>query len=81
MGDTPSWCEWIGGMPALERLTQTFYERVPDDEALAQVFSRMSPEHPQHVADSLVEVFGGPKTYSGERGRHAGMIRHPSIEA
>jgi hemoglobin len=76
MSNIPSLYEWMGGMPALERLTKTFYERVPADEILAPVFSRMSPEHPKHVAEFLAEVLGGPKTYSGERGGHAGMIRH-----
>ena len=76
MTTIPSLYEWMGGMPALDRLTKTFYERVRDDEVLAPVFSRMSPDHPQHVAEFLAEVFGGPKTYSNEHGGHAGMIRH-----
>jgi hemoglobin len=76
MSDVPTLYEWLGGMPALERLTRTFYERVRDDEVLAPIFSRMSPDHPKHVAEFLGEVFGGPRTYSGERGGHAAMIRH-----
>jgi hemoglobin len=72
----PTLFEWIGGMPALERLTATFYARVPDDPTLAPVFARMSSEHPKHVAEFLAEVFGGPKVYSSERGGHAEMIRH-----
>src|SRR5688572_33396015 len=76
MSNIPSLYEWMGGMPALERLTETFYERVPADEILAPVVSRMSPEHPKHVAEFLAEVFGGPKKYSGERCGHAGMMRN-----
>src|SRR6187551_673458 len=72
----PSLYEWLGGMPALEKLTSVFYARVPQDQILAPVFGRMSAEHPQHVAEFLAEVFGGPKTYSAERGGHAAMIRH-----
>jgi hemoglobin len=76
MTSTPSLYEWLGGMPALEQLTATFYARVPHDAVLAPVFARMSPEHPKHVAEFLAEVFGGPATYSTERGGHPAMIRH-----
>ena len=76
MSNVPTLFEWLGGMPALERLTQAFYARVRDDEVLAPVFSRMSPDHPQHVAEFLAEVMGGPKVYTAERGGHANMIRH-----
>jgi hemoglobin len=76
MTDVPTLFTWIGGAAALERLTTTFYARVPDDPILAPVFARMSAEHPRHVAEFLGEVFGGPKVYSEQRGGHAEMIRH-----
>jgi hemoglobin len=72
----PSLYEWLGGMPALERLTATFYARVPHDPILAPVFARMSSAHAQHVAEFLAEVFGGPAAYSEQRGGHPAMIRH-----
>ena len=72
----PTLFAWLGGMPVLERLTATFYARVPQDPLLAPVFARMSPEHPQHVAQFLAEVLGGPPIYSREHGGHANMIRH-----
>jgi hemoglobin len=73
----PTLFEWIGGMPALERLFDTFYARVPDDLVLAPVFARMSADHVKHVASFVAEVFGGPKTYSEQYGGHANMIhRH-----
>jgi hemoglobin len=76
MTEPPSLYEWLGGMPALEQLTATFYERVAHDPILAPVFARMSPDHPKHVAEFLAEVFGGPSRYSSERGGHPAMIRH-----
>jgi hemoglobin len=76
MSDTPTLYDWLGGMPVLEKLTATFYSRVPADRILGPIFARMSPDHPKHVAEFLGEVFGGPATYSGERGGHANMIRH-----
>jgi hemoglobin len=71
----PTLFEWIGGTPALERLLATFYDRVPADPLLAPVFANMSPDHVNHVAAFVAEVFGGPKRYSAELGGHHGMIR------
>jgi hemoglobin len=71
----PTLFEWMGGMPALERLTKLFYQRVPADPVLAPVFAGMGPDHANHVARFLAEVLGGPKTYSAELGGHPAMIR------
>jgi hemoglobin len=75
----PSLYEWIGGLPALNRLTRRFYERVRDDPTLAPIFAEMSVEHPKHVAAFIAEVFGGPAEYSTSRGGHRHMVqRHLS---
>jgi hemoglobin len=76
MTQPPTLYEWLGGMPVLELLTSLFYSRVPADPLLAPVFAKMSAEHPKHVAEFLAEVFGGPATYSAQRGGHSEMIRH-----
>jgi hemoglobin len=73
--ETPTLYEWAGGMPAFERLTSLFYGRVKDDELLAPVFAHMNAEHAQRVAWFIAEVFGGPNTYSDQRGGHATMVR------
>lgn len=73
-GTTPSLYEWAGGLPALERLTDIFYQRVPDDPLLAPLFARMDARHPRFVALFLTEVFGGPPHYSQERGGHHAML-------
>jgi hemoglobin len=76
-GRQPSLYDWAGGRPALVRLFEVFYDKVLDDELLEPVFRGMDRDHPQHVADWLGEVFGGPPRYSTERGGHAHMIgRH-----
>lgn len=77
MSDTPvpSLYEWAGGMPALDRLTTRFYERVHEHEVLRDVFAHMDAHHPHFVAQFLAEVLGGPATYSAERGGHPHMIR------
>jgi hemoglobin len=75
--EIPTLFDWVGGMPALDRLTTRFYQRVKDDEILAPLFAKMSDEHPHHVAVFLAEVLGGPATYSAEHGGHPHMIaRH-----
>jgi hemoglobin len=71
----PTLFEWIGGMPAIERLFTTFYGRVPEDPILGPVFASMSPDHVKHVAAFVAEVFGGPKAYTEVHGGHPTMIR------
>lgn len=67
--------EWAGGLPALTRMTRTFYEKyVPQDPLLAPLFATMSADHPQRVAEWLSEVFGGPETYTEEYGGYTRMI-------
>jgi hemoglobin len=77
MSDTavPTLYDWLGGIAALQRLTERFYERVKDDALLAPVFAHMSGEHPGHVAAFLAEVLGGPTAYSEQHGGHPHMIR------
>jgi hemoglobin len=74
MSATPTLLEWMGGLPKLRQLASVFYGRVPDDPLLAPVFAHMSPDHIEHVAEFIAEVFGGPKTYSEKRGGHHAMI-------
>ena len=71
----PSLYEWAGGAPALERLTERFYERVRTDAVLHELFAHMDAHHPHFVAQFLAEVLGGPSEYSAERGGHPHMIR------
>ena len=71
----PTLYEWIGGQPALERLTTVFYQRVREDPLLRPLFEHMDEGHPHFVAVFLAEVFGGPKDYSAQRGGHPHMIR------
>jgi hemoglobin len=75
MSDVPTLYEWLGGMAALEKLTTTFYARVPADPLLAPIFANMPAEHPRHVAEFLAEVFRGPREYSAKRGGHPNMVR------
>ena len=67
--------EWMGGFPALLRMTRLFYEKhIPQDPLLAPVFANMAADHPERVASWLGEVFGGPKVYSTQFGGYTRMI-------
>lgn len=72
----PSLYEWAGGAKAFERLFETFYATVVDDEVIGPVFAGMSSDHPKHVAAWIGEVFGGPASYSTTRGGHRAMVGH-----
>jgi len=73
----PTLYEWAGGIEAFEKLTTLFYKKVLEDDLLYPVFKNMSPQHSQHVARFIAEVFGGPKFYSEElKGSHAQMVAH-----
>lgn len=77
MKQTPSLYEWIGGAQTLEKLTDAFYAKVMADDMLGPVFRHMSPEHAQHVAHFIGEVFGGAPQYTQEdKGSHAKMVSH-----
>ncbi len=75
MTEPPSLYHWAGGADALERLTTAFYREVLRDDLLEPLFRHMDPGHPVHVAAWLGEVFGGPPTYTEERGGYAHMVR------
>jgi hemoglobin len=72
----PSLYQWMGGMPALRRLVEAFYDHVQQDPVLAPIFAHMGGDHVDHVVRFLAEVFGGPTTYSAELGGHPAMVRH-----
>ena len=72
----PTLYEWCGGAPALHRLTEVFYDRVLADPLLEPVFRHMSPDHRDHVARWLGEVFGGPTDYTDHLGGYPAMLAH-----
>lgn len=75
MKNIPTLFEWAGGMETFENLFSLFYKKVLADALLHPVFKNMAPEHVQHVAHFVAEVFGGEKLYSTrDGGSHAKMI-------
>ncbi|MER5185047.1 antibiotic biosynthesis monooxygenase [Streptomyces sp. NPDC002896] len=70
----PTLYAWAGGAEAFSRLTEVFYEKVLADDLLAPLFEGLAPEHAEHVALWLGEVFGGPPAYSEQQGGHGHMV-------
>jgi hemoglobin len=70
-----SLAEAIGGIDALRRLSNTFYDAVLADPLLAPVFADFSRTHIEHVAVWLDEVFGGPGRFTDELGGHQALLR------
>lgn len=70
----PTLFDWAGGAEALERLTETFYGHVKEDDLIGPLFAHMDPGHPKYVAMWLGEVFGGPDRYTKERGGYPHML-------
>ena len=67
--------EAVGGIDALRRLSNTFYDAVLADPLLAPVFADFSRTHVEHVAVWLAEVFGGPTGFTDELGGHQSLLR------
>lgn len=72
----------VGGMPFFEALVDHFYEGVMGDPVLLALY----PE-PEDLTDArhkltlfLAQYWGGPSTYSLERGHPALRMRHASFD-
>jgi hemoglobin len=76
-GMTPTLYDWAGGVEALARLINRFYDRVENDDLLAPFFpGGVTPAHREHVAAWWGEVFGGPAVYTEYLGGYESMLVH-----
>ena len=57
-----------GGLPALERLTTRFSERVIADPLLLPLFRDPGEEHAERLTLWLAELLGGPPLHTEQRG-------------
>ena len=73
-----SFYEKIGGHPVFERLVRAFYDGIRTDEVLLPMY----PEQPdlegaiQRLTGFLEQYWGGPGTYSEQRGHPRLRARH-----
>lgn len=69
----------VGGAPFFEELTARFYRGVAEDPTLSALY----PSDPAafeaaraHLRDFLIQYWGGPTTYSDQRGHPRLRMRH-----
>jgi hemoglobin len=69
--------EFAGGPDAFRRLAEAQYAACLADPVLQEVFGTSPrPDHVDHLAAWLTEVFGGEPRYTDEFGGHTAMVRH-----
>lgn len=66
--------EYAGGERAFRRLAEAFHANVLADPLLRPLFTPSNPQHADHLAAWLGEVFGGPKRYSETLGGFPTML-------
>jgi hemoglobin len=73
----PTLFDWAGGLDALSRMINAFYDRVERDDLLSLFFpGGVSQAHRAHVTSWWSEVFGGPAEYTAELGGYEAMLAH-----
>jgi hemoglobin len=68
--------DYVGGTPFFERLVEHFYAAVADDPVLRQMYPDDLTGSKQLLVGFLVQYWGGPTTYSDERGHPRLRMRH-----
>lgn len=71
--------ERVGGTPFFEELTRRFYAGVATDTVLAPLYPQdrdALEEARHHLCGFLVQYWGGPATYSEQRGHPRLRMRH-----
>lgn len=68
--------ELAGGMAALVGLVDSFYDRVAEDPLLRPLFPADFAAPKERLALFLAQYFGGPATYSEQRGHPRLRMRH-----
>lgn len=76
----PSFWEEVGGRPTFERLVRRFYEGVRGDEVLWPMYPEDDLEGAvRRLTRFLEQYWGGPTTYSQERGHPRLRMRHAAF--
>jgi hemoglobin len=70
--------EQIGGRATFEKLVRAFYEGIATDEVLLPMYPEQPDLEPaiQRLTGFLEQYWGGPTTYSQERGHPRLRMRH-----
>ena len=75
--DTRTFFEQVGGEPVFRRLVHSFYQGVAGDPLLRPMYPEqdLGPAE-ERLALFLMQYWGGPRTYSDERGHPRLRMRH-----
>jgi hemoglobin len=68
--------ERVGGQPFFDGLVERFYEGVQSDPTLRPLYPDDLTESRDHLALFLGQYWGGPPTYSEQRGHPRLRMRH-----
>jgi hemoglobin len=71
--------ELVGGDAGIDALVGAFYERVEHDAVLRPLYPDDLDASRRHLALFLAQYFGGPGTYSEQRGHPRLRMRHAHI--
>ena len=73
----PTFYEQIGGEPTFRKLVDEFYAGVADDPVLRPLYPEadLGPAA-ERLRLFLIQYWGGPGTYSEQRGHHRLRMRH-----
>lgn len=76
--DQPTLYDFVGGMPFFERLAGGFYRRVAADPVLLRLYPEQDDLGPaqERLQLFLAQYWGGPTTYSEQRGHPRLRMRH-----
>jgi len=72
----PTIFETLGGAATFERIVARFYEGVDSDPVLRPLYPDDLTQSKRDLALFLMQYFGGPATYSQERGHPRLRMRH-----
>lgn len=72
--------EAVGGEPFFTDLVERFYTGVAGDPVLAHMYPDDLTESKAHLAGFLIQYWGGPSTYSDERGHPRLRMRHAPFQ-
>ena len=75
--DQVSFYDAVGGAETFNAIVSRFYEQVPEDEILRELYPLDDlPGAEQRLRMFLEQYWGGPRTYSDQRGHPRLRMRH-----
>lgn len=64
------------GEAKIRKLTKLFYQGIEDDEIIRPMYPKDMEPAEERLALFLIQVFGGPTTYSDQKGHPRLRMRH-----